>query len=145
MARAVWSERFSVGVPELDEQHRTIHRLLSRLLDLADAKIDIEVDAEVVSDTLTELTRYTQEHFQLEESLMSEAGFPELEEHQAYHEQFIEQVAELSMATWTGQPQTPAELLLLLERWLQDHILQVDMRYREHLSRSETAPSSITP
>lgn len=122
-----WSPRFSVGVPVLDDQHRTILRLTNRLVEIAVSP----ADSEVISDVLTEMTLYTKEHFETEEQYMRAAGFAELEAHAAEHLDFIERTAELSQAAVAGDQTVGCELVCFIARWWQHHILESDQRYRD--------------
>jgi hemerythrin-like metal-binding protein len=125
-----WSERFSVGVAELDAQHRRLIAIINRLLESAELKLE----SEILSDTFNELTQYALEHFRLEEQMMRAVGYPDLEAHQNAHESFLVRVAELGMETWSGHTEVPAALVTLLTDWLQDHLLKVDMAYKPHLA-----------
>jgi hemerythrin-like metal-binding protein len=72
-----WSERFSVGVRELDEQHQQLIKLLNRLIATQGT---INTHSETISDVLMAIPRYAQVHFKAEERLMEEYGYPGLEE-----------------------------------------------------------------
>jgi hemerythrin-like metal-binding protein len=71
-----WSEKFSVGVRELDQQHQQLIKMLNRLISIQGTT---NTHSETVSDTLMAMTRYAQVHFKAEESLMEANGYPGLE------------------------------------------------------------------
>jgi len=71
-----WSEKFSVGVRVLDQQHQQLIKLLNLLIATQGT---INTRSETISDTLIAMTRYAQAHFQAEEKLMEDYGFPGLE------------------------------------------------------------------
>jgi hypothetical protein len=52
-----WSEKFSVGVRELDQQHQQLIKLLNILIS---AQGTISTHSETISDTLMAMTRYAQ-------------------------------------------------------------------------------------
>ena len=122
-----WSEKFSVGVKELDRQHQQLVKLLNRLIF---ASGTIGTHSETVSAILTEMTRYAQVHFKAEEKLMEVYGFPGLNEHKIQHRGFRKKTVDFCAATTIGVDQVPETLLLYLGDWLVHHILEDDMAYR---------------
>ena len=73
MEKIIWDEGFSVGVPEMDRQHRQIIYLINSLIE----KQYIAVDSEIISDTLARMLEYANEHFRREEQYMLESGYPD--------------------------------------------------------------------
>jgi len=122
-----WSEKFSVGVRELDEQHQQLIKLLNLLI-LTQGTANTR--SETISDTLMAMTRYAQAHFQAEEKLMEDYGFPGLEEQKIQHRDFRKKTVAFSTATYYGVDQVPEALLEYLVEWWVHHILEDDMAYR---------------
>ena len=122
-----WSEKFSVGVRELDQQHQQLIKLLNRLI-LTQGSISTHY--EPISDILTEMTRYAQTHFKAEERLMEAYGYPGLEDQKLQHRDFRKKTVDFSSATTLGVDQIPEALLEYLVDWLAHHILEDDMAYR---------------
>jgi hemerythrin-like metal-binding protein len=122
-----WSEKFSVGVRVLDQQHQQLIKLLNRLIS---ATGTISTHSETVSDILTEMTRYAQVHFKAEERLMEAYGFPGLEEQKIQHRDFRKKTVDFCTATTIGVEQIPEALLEYLVDWLTHHILEDDIAYR---------------
>ena len=127
METVQWSEKFSVGVRELDQQHQQLIKLLNRLISTQGT---INTHSETVSDTLMAMPRYAQEHFKTEESLMETYGFPGLERQKIQHRDFRKKTVSLSTATYLGVGQIPEALLVYLADWWVHHILEEDMAYR---------------
>ena len=122
----VWTEEFSVGVDEMDRQHRVLIDLINRLV-----THDKNSEAETVSDILNELNDYIALHFKQEEAMLEKAGFPQLEQHKIEHVSLIEQFSDILMQTMKNPESTSADLLELLLHWLKGHILHDDMAYRD--------------
>jgi hemerythrin len=122
-----WSEKFSVGVIELDQQHQQLIKLLNRMIS---AHGTISTHSETISDILTEMTRYAQTHFKTEEMLMEAYSYPGLEEQKMQHRDFRKKTVDFCTATTQGFEQIPEALLEYLVDWLVHHILEVDMAYR---------------
>jgi len=122
-----WTEKFSVGVRELDQQHQQLIKMLNRLI-LTQGTITVH--SETVSDILLAMTRYAQTHFKTEERLMEAYGYPGLEEQKIQHRDFRKKTVGFSTATTFGIDQVPEDLLTYLTNWLVHHILEDDMVYR---------------
>jgi hemerythrin-like metal-binding protein len=122
-----WTENFSVGVRELDQQHQQLFKLVNRLISAAGT---ISTHSETISDILMEMTRYAQTHFKTEERLMKVYGYPGLGEQKIQHHDFRKKTTNLAKATTFGVEQIPEALLEYLADWLTHHILEDDMAYR---------------
>ncbi|MCV6639062.1 bacteriohemerythrin [Candidatus Albibeggiatoa sp. nov. NOAA] len=123
-----WTDELSVGIQEIDEQHKILVDLLNRLYE----SIILRTDDEEASQVLTELSQYTIVHFAVEESLMRILGYDEYEEHKKHHEELTQQVIELSNKVKAGKLSSSMELLNFLKNWLTKHILIEDKRYTAH-------------
>jgi hemerythrin len=131
MEKAQWSEELSVGVPVIDEQHKT---MLRRISDLSDAVRALKGPGEIVS-TLSFLIDYTDLHFSTEEGHMMENGYPGLDEHKAKHEEFNRTLAGLE-DDFKEEGATTAladSINKLLGNWLVSHIQDVDQRFGDFL------------
>ena len=122
-----WSEKFSAGVRELDQQHQQLIKLLNLLISTQGT---INTGSETISDTLMAMTRYAQAHFKAEERLMEAYGFPGLEEQKIQHRDFRIKTVSFSTATYYGVDRIPDDLLEYLVNWWVHHILEDDMAYR---------------
>ena len=103
-----WSEKFTVGVKELDQQHQQLIKMLNRLIS---TQGKINTHSETVSDTLLAMTRYAQAHFKFEENLMEAYGFSGLEKQKIQHRDFRKKTVDLSTATTLGVDFIPEALL----------------------------------
>ncbi|MCG8335819.1 MAG: bacteriohemerythrin [Proteobacteria bacterium] len=126
MEPIVWTDELSVGIVLFDEQHKRLVRMLNRMI----ADPSATTRSETISDILTELTRYAQEHFKCEEDWMIQHNYPRLEEHREKHMDFRKTVAELCVATSSGLDSVPKILLEYLKNWLTQHILHEDMMFK---------------
>lgn len=128
-----WNESFSVGVKELDEQHKRLFKIFDDLL----GSLDTAADSRAVVDVLEGLKEYASVHFATEEKYMSECGYPQLENHKRTHEQFRKKVDDLC-SNATMQPVTVlSDTLKFLYAWLSDHILSCDRKYASLVSSSQ--------
>lgn len=124
-AMFAWSDDLSVGIQEIDEQHKVLVGLLN---DLHSAISGHRGSAEC-RGILDRLAEYTRVHFSVEESLMRILGYPDHENHRHEHEALIGQVVDLQQKLDAGQTAISFELLHFLKAWLTKHILGSDKLY----------------
>ena len=98
MAIFEWSDRFSVKVREIDEQHMHLVTMINRLHDAMIANKGREIQQEIV----TEMVAYTNFHFATEEKYMRSFGYAGYFEHKKEHEQFAAEAAELKARVHAG-------------------------------------------
>lgn len=121
----VWNEDLSVGIQEIDEQHKVLVDLLNELNEAIQQRHGKEAAAEI----LERLADYTRVHFTVEESLMRILGYPDYDEHKRHHEELIRQMRELQQKLRAGHASISFELLYFLRNWLTHHIQEGDKRY----------------
>ncbi|WP_299734286.1 bacteriohemerythrin [uncultured Endozoicomonas sp.] len=119
-----WSDKFCIGIEEIDAQHRVLVDLLNEL----HRAIHEHHGSEAAAEILGRLVEYTRIHFAVEEALMRVLDYPDYEEHKKHHGQLIEQVNGLHRRVLDGQHVT-FELLHFLRVWLSKHILEEDREY----------------
>ncbi len=127
-----WTERLSVGVLELDGDHRRLIAIIDKLFS---AHRDKTLPGEVES-ILEELIEYTDAHFSREEELLREHGYPGLKEHEAAHRRFVSSLLKIRL-DWNDGATENADLKLagLLKEWLVEHIVGMDRQYRDFLNQ----------
>ena len=137
MAKFVeWSDVLSVGIEEIDAQHKVLVGLVNEMHEA----IHQRHGSEVVGDILEQLADYTRIHFAVEESLMRILGYPGYEEHKLEHEELIQHVHELQHKVETGKTSIGFELMLFLKGWLTNHIMESDQQYAEFFIEAGAKP-----
>jgi hemerythrin-like metal-binding protein len=121
-----WTPYFSVGDESLDAEHKTIVGLINRL-HAAVAGSRTEADLRQIAD---ELIRYTVTHFQHEEQVMLDCGYPDLEAHKFLHERLQERT--IDFRAHLNIVKGP-ELLRFLKSWWCNHIQDKDKMYTPYL------------
>ena len=129
-----WADEMSVGIAEVDEQHKTLVGILNRLFSAVVSRESHEVTAEIL-DTLVD---YSNTHFGLEEKLMQEAGYDPVEfaAHLREHRAFIEKIGSVAEKHLAEGKSVSFEIISFLKRWLRDHILVTDRKYASALQES---------
>jgi hemerythrin len=129
-----WSDAMSVGIAEIDDQHKTLIGILNRLF----VSVVQRDSDDLIVEILDALVDYTKTHFELEERLMLDSGYDSTEfaEHRRAHLAFIHKVGETATKNLVEGKSVSFELINFLKHWLRDHILLADRKYAEALLRS---------
>ena len=127
-----WTQALSVGVDEIDDQHRELFRRAARLLDGLQRGEPEEIGALV--DFLHE---YAVTHFGAEEAFMREEAYPGYVRHKAEHDRFVSDL--LALAGEHDRRGSGAFLSLKvshwLVQWLKEHVSGTDAELGRFLQR----------
>ena len=125
-----YMETYSVGVRTFDEAHK---RLIGLANDIIAGCME-DSPTERVTRNLIELIRYTRHHFRDEEDLMRDTGFDGFEEHRLAHDALFEKVLKFTDDLIHQRLEKLAVAEFMMD-WLLTHILEEDMRYKDHFAR----------
>lgn len=123
-----WSGLYSVGVEEIDDQHKRFFALIGELFQANDSGVDTET---LPPYLLKELAAYAEYHFATEEKYFDLYHYEHAEEHKSEHRMFKERVAELTTHHESGGADTIALLAEFMGDWLANHIAQSDKKYMQ--------------
>ena len=122
-----WNDNFSVGIPEIDEQHEK----LVQLINLLSTSLVFKSDTLDPNKVFSELSAYAVYHFKTEENIWNSllTGDEWEVEHKKSHSEFILGVQGLkNEGKSKSNDQVLEKLLSFLTHWLALHILESDMR-----------------
>lgn len=127
----MWSDDLTVGIEEIDSQHRSLFLQLEKLLDACVAGRERE---EVVT-MLGFLDQYVATHFATEEGLQREYGYSGYDEHRAEHAVFLHRIKQFKEELASAAPSRDFVLRVnqTLIDWLTSHILTADKAASEFL------------
>ena len=131
MAYWEWSQSLSVGIDEIDRQHKKIIDYIN-LLDEA----VFEKDQDKAKRVLDGLVNYTVTHFAFEEDLMKKMEYEFFTGHQQVHESFKTRIADYQTRFNNGE-NVSRKLLSELRIWLTNHIKKDDQDYAPKLRESK--------
>ena len=120
---------YSVGIDLIDLQHQKLINLMNDLF----VAVSIHDKDQSLTDKLDELLNYVKAHFKLEEALMGEISYEELEKHVHYHNMLIDELGKLLAKATIDKTSTYFEVLRFLKNWIRSHILTEDMKYNKAL------------
>lgn len=82
-----WDESLSIGIKEIDEQHKHIISTLDQICrDVADSNFT------AMQLLILNLKFYIEEHFQCEENYMFYIGYPQYSEHKRSHDRLLSEI-----------------------------------------------------
>jgi hemerythrin-like metal-binding protein len=131
MPLMIWTEKMSVGVEVLDDDHKILVEMLNQLND----GITAGLRRAALEDVIDGMLKHTKVHFAREERFFVQTGFPGGDAHKAEHDLLARRVMNLQSRFENGQPlQLSLEAMNFLKSWLTDHIQGPDMEYRQYLN-----------
>ncbi len=120
-----WKAEYSIGIPEIDEQHKQLFACIDRLGSAAN-----EEDRRLaVYFVMEELKDYARIHFSVEEIVMRLFDYPGLQAHAAEHRAFSSKLEALEKNEL--RQDIYAEASQFLREWLLNHIKVTDKRYAD--------------
>ncbi len=135
MAIIEWSDDFKIGEEEIDKEHWGLFALIHDLGDkLARGAVEASIDS-----TFEALVAYVDVHFEHEERLMQESGYPAFGAHRRTHEALDRRVAGFK-EDYQRTPETFDfdALMEFLSNWLSEHILKLDMEFAAFHKKPQT-------
>jgi hemerythrin-like metal-binding protein len=131
MRRLEWQDKFSVGVPEVDHEHRELIRLINDLHDALTQKLP----AESVRSKLGEIHAGISAHFALEEKNMQSWRYPGYPDHKVDHERLLDEVGDFMDACESGIPADTEAFGDRLNAWFETHFQTHDARLHGWLAK----------
>ncbi len=141
MSFIVWTDAFNVGVAIIDRQHRGLMDTINRLFEA----VRTNAGASVMDDVLRDLEGYTKVHFDTEEKLLKEHGFPDLARHQLLHDALRARTAALRRLPPSELLASGYQMLALLKAWWVGHVTGADRQYIPCLVASQTGQQLDSP
>ena len=135
MDKLSWSDTFAIGIEGIDRHHQELIGIRNKLVECC--KLDDAPHSETFHNILADLFDYARRHFHAEEALMQSFNYPELDAHRNEHQEFIEKIVDISIGV-ARDPGIHDKALDLLTEWLVTHLLQTDLRIRDHIECRQT-------
>lgn len=122
-----WNEAYSLGVVEIDVQHKKMFSIINRLYSAMQAATE-KTELAII---LGELAAYADYHFSTEEKYFEEFDYDEKEAHIKAHNVYIDKVTEF-LREYNSKENTAVlsvKILDFLKEWWTGHILGEDRGY----------------
>jgi hemerythrin len=128
-----WQPSLSVGVLEIDIQHKLLFERFNNFVQACES----QADQETVHRLFWFLEAYAVTHFAEEEKLMQQVGYPEYPRHRQQHETFVAEVAKVKERLKSEGPtqELVASMTHFISGWLLQHISVMDHAIGEYVNR----------
>ncbi|AWW25755.1 MAG: hemerythrin [Acetobacterium sp.] len=122
----VWTPALSVGVENIDAQHKIWFEKADQLFEAGKTG----KSKEVIAQMFDFLDDYTKQHFKDEEAYMTKINYPGIDEQKKLHHGFIEELAKLKkdFNESGGNVTLIISANQMIVNWLTKHISNVDKK-----------------
>ena len=124
MALIEWREEFCTGIPGVDFEHEELIKQVNSIYELIDGK----ADKENVIDGLGDIYGSISAHFALEEQMMEKHGYDQYKEHQANHEELLDDIRDITDEFEAATVLDDEKFKQKLNDWFQIHFKTFDSR-----------------
>lgn len=132
-----WKDEYSVGIEEIDNQHKKLLLLFSAVQDAVNAGKGWSA----IHFSILEVTDFARFHFRFEEALMRLYAFPDYESHSKAHLKILAEADRLVGESLRDD--TSDKVAKFLRDWLIDHIQGSDRSYALHIFSGATVAHSV--
>ncbi|MGE5671717.1 MAG: bacteriohemerythrin [Fibrobacterota bacterium] len=130
MAFMEWNDSMSVGVQQIDNEHKKLVDLVNTLNDsMKNGK-----SKEALQIVFSELVDYTIEHFSNEELLMQKVNYSNITGHKREHDELTKKVRVLKDDFISGKMMVSIEVRDFLKNWIVNHIQKTDKLYTKAMN-----------
>ncbi|MFO7569682.1 MAG: bacteriohemerythrin [Smithellaceae bacterium] len=129
MAVFQWDDSLSVGIAEIDRQHKQLVEMIGKLND----EMRQGKGKDVLEKILIGMVNYALMHFETEEKYFLKYGYADAENHSKVHQAFVAKVGEFRKDYASGRKGLTIEVMDFLMDWLQKHIKGEDKKYAPFL------------
>ena len=124
--RLQWVPEWNSGHPEIDAQHRLLIEMANEYFNVA--LNPLAKSAGAVS-LLTNLLRELATHFDFEERILEQIGYPRVKEHRRIHHEMLRKAATLNESYQSGEVKLSSFVSFLVDDVVIGHMLQEDQLY----------------
>lgn len=137
-----WTSKLETNISEIDTQHKRLFFLLGEVEKLYNEnKGNLTQKSKEIKESISALEQYTLSHFLIEERVMEDNDYPDLENHKELHNKFTDRIAEVkeqmvSSSFFQDEEKVDASishLIKFLNTWLTSHIMVKDMDYKPYI------------
>lgn len=127
-----WTDDLTTGIASLDDEHRGMIDHYNAMIQA----IDSQQDVATVRHQFQALMHYTRRHFEHEERVMRNIGYPGASAHKSEHERLLQDAEDFvrSMGHALRRDDCPA-IARYFEYWLLRHTRQQDAKLRKFVER----------
>jgi len=124
-----WKDEYSLGIAEVDFEHRELIRLINDML----VQLDENDSREDTLNSLGEIHARISSHFALEEKIMRELRYKLYPEHKADHDRLLNEIRDIMDDYEDRAEFNREEFIDRLNHWFTDHFRTKDAQLHKHL------------
>ena len=126
MPLITWDESYSVGVSIIDKQHQKLVGMMNGFQDAIHEKRS----REALAPLFDSLIRYTECHFEMEETYFDQFKYEHVLEHKKEHALLIDKVLDIQKRLNEEDGFVfSVEVMIFLKEWIVDHMMGSDKKY----------------
>ena len=122
--RVVWDDKYLLGIPEIDSQHKKLIEIANELYDIASVSTDKY--KQEMGTVLKKIVDYTVYHFSNEEQFMQKFGYIGSAAHKTAHDGFIKEVEYHAGKISIEDSSSAAKFYDFIVVWILNHIAKAD-------------------
>lgn len=123
----IWGDRFNLGIPIIDEQHRAIVSTINTYhYFTTTGKVEV-----ALKPTFVTLDQYTKTHFMTEEVRFEQTEYPQAVEHKKLHADLTRKIKEIAVEAVHAKDFDI--VLTFLRKWWLGHIRVEDLKDAAHI------------
>jgi hemerythrin-like metal-binding protein len=125
-----WNDSLSVGVQQIDNEHKKLVSLVNTLNDsMKNGK-----SKDTLQKVFSELVDYTMTHFSNEELLMQKVNYSAFSGHKREHDDLAKKARVLKDDFTSGKMMISIEVRDFLKNWIVNHIQKTDKLYTKAMN-----------
>ena len=130
MSLIAWREEFTIGLPDVDHEHRELIAMINALHE----SLGPAAEVERIVAALGEIQARIAAHFALEEREMRRLDYISVTEHKDDHERLLDDIMEITDAVESPADYDPEAFGQRLSWWFTDHFRPHDARLHRGLA-----------
>lgn len=127
--RIEWRSVWESGNTIIDTQHKELLQIANNLLDLTSSAYICQDEEEKIDLLL----KHIEKHFEAEEKILEQIGFPNYEKHVAVHQSLLLRVSGLNRNCGNGEINTAAFYSFVVDDVVLGHLLEDDIKFFPYL------------
>ena len=118
------NKKLLLDIPKIDGRHNKLFELF-KLIDKVPEGFN-KNDSKHLETIISELEDYIEYHLSLEEELMQDTGYEDIENHKKQHRYFIKRIKEMRLEFNYMNPLLLDKINVFIKKWFISHIILCD-------------------
>ena len=132
----VWSNNYSVGIKEIDDQHKELLDLVNDLFTHSSG--NEREERAYFKEVIHGAVSYVKTHFATEEKLLLSMKFPGYAEHKKTHDEFVLTIVKAVKDFESGKRLVLEKFAYFLKDWVLSHVATMDTQYAQYVRKMPT-------